>query len=110
MPLCKFIVLFVHIGSIRTINKSNHQNDMFLQMLGEMPGSIEAARRATQINAQHSQAYAGLGLVYSDMNQYKKAAESFRKCLSLNPWSPVSSRLTMCLDTMKRLELEEDEE
>jgi len=79
-------------------------------LLGEMPGSIEAARRATEINDQHSQAYAGLGLVYSDTNQYKKAAESFRKCLSLNPWSPVSSRLTMCLDTMKRLELEEDKE
>ena len=83
---------------------------VFLQMLGEMPSSIEAARRAIEINAQHSQAYAGLGLVYNDTNQHKKAVESFRKCLSLNPWSPVSSRLTICLDTMKKLELEEDKE
>jgi len=79
-------------------------------MLGEMPSSIEAARRAIEINGQLSQAYAGLGLVYNDTNQYKKAVESFRKCLALNPWSPVSSRLTTCLDTMKRLELEEDKE
>jgi len=79
-------------------------------MLGEMPNSIEAANAASKINPMHFQAHAGLGLVYSDTNQYKKAALAFRKTLSLNPWSPVSSRLTKCLDTMKKLELAEEKE
>jgi tetratricopeptide (TPR) repeat protein len=79
-------------------------------MLGDMPKSISAAGNASKINELHYQAHAGLGLVYSDTNQYKKAAQAFRKTLSLNPWSPVSSRLNICLDTMKRLELEEDDE
>ena len=77
-------------------------------MLGEMPSSILAAETARKINDLHYQAHAGLGLVYSDNNQYKKAAQAFRKTLSLNPWSPVSSRLNTCLDTLNRLELDED--
>ena len=77
-------------------------------MLGDYPQSISAADKAGKINEMHYQTYAGLGLVYSDMNQYQKSAQALRKTLSLNPWSPASSRLNICLDKMKRLGLEED--
>ncbi len=79
-------------------------------MLGEMPLSVDAALKACTINENHFQSHAGLGLVYNDTNQYAKAVGSFRKCLSLNPWSPVASRLNTCLDTLRRLELEEEVE
>mmetsp|Transcript_23426 Transcript_23426/g.34268 ORF Transcript_23426/g.34268 Transcript_23426/m.34268 type:complete len:173 (-) Transcript_23426:58-576(-) len=76
-------------------------------MLGEMPQSINAAKSASDANPENFQAHAGLGLVYADTNQYKKAVNSFRKCLSFNPWSPVASRLCISLDHLKKLELEE---
>ena len=78
-------------------------------MLGEMPRSIDAAKNASMINDMHFQAYAGLGLVYNDTNQYEKAADAFRKALSLNPWSPVASKLNVCLDTIKRLHVQKDD-
>lgn len=78
--------------------------------MGDMPQSISAAENASTINELHYQAHAGLGLVYSDTNQYQKAARAFRKTLALNPWSPVSSRLNIALDNLKRLELEEEQE
>ncbi len=79
-------------------------------MLGEMQKSIEAAKKVIDLNPLHSQAHAGLGLVYSDLNNHKMAAKSFRRCLQLNPWSPVSSRLNNCLDVMKKLEINEEDE
>lgn len=77
-------------------------------MFGEMPLSIDAASKAAAINKDHFQAHAGLGLVYNDTNQYAKAIKFYRTSLSLNPWSPVSSRLNTCLDSLRRLELEEE--
>ena len=79
-------------------------------MLGEMKKSIEAAERACEMEPRHFQAYAGLGLVYNDLTQYKEATKYFRRSLRLQPWSPVSSRLSVCLDLMKRLELQEEGE
>ena len=76
-------------------------------MIGEMRKSIEAAEKTCEMEPRHFQAYAGLGLVYNDITQYDKAVKSFRRSLRLQPWSPVSSRLSLCLDLMKRLELQE---
>jgi len=73
-------------------------------MLGDMTKSEEGANKAMLLNRQHFQALAGLGLVHFERKQYTKADECFRRCLKLNPWSSVSSRLSFCIDTLKRLE------
>jgi len=79
-------------------------------LLGDMDKSIEAAKTCMQYNPKHFQSLSGLGLVYHDISQYKKAAEFFRKSLQLNPWSRVSSRLSVSLDTLKRLDIREKED
>lgn len=76
---------------------------------GDMNKSMEAAEAAIRYNPRHFQALSGLGLVYHDISQYRKSAESFRKSLRLDPWSRVSSRLCVCLDTLKRLDVDEKE-
>jgi len=74
-------------------------------MLGDMIESEESAKMALSIEQRHFQALSGLGLLYSEESKYEKAASSFQKSLELNPWSPGSSRLSACLDSIKRIEL-----
>ncbi len=78
-------------------------------MIGEMGKSIDAAESACEMEPRHFQAFAGLGLVYNDTAEYGKASKCFRRSLKLQPWSPVSSRLTVCLDLMKRLDIEDQD-
>jgi hemimethylated DNA binding protein len=79
-------------------------------LLGEFPASIDSAITSCETNPTNYQAYAGLGLVYYDMNLFQKAAKNFRKCLALNPWSLVGSRLNICLRTLNKMILDEDKE
>jgi len=67
-------------------------------MLGEMEESQEAALTTLDLQPLHFQALNGLGLVFYEKKDYKKALETFRKSLSLDPWSPVSSKLSSCID------------
>ena len=78
-------------------------------MLGNLEQSQDAARRTLELQPNHFQALNGLGLVQYESRRYRLAAESFRKSLRIDPWSPVSSRLSACLDLLVRLDLEEDE-
>jgi len=78
-------------------------------MLGEINKSILAAKEAYALEPKHFQALAGLGLAYNDKSDYLKATKYFRLSLGLHPWSPVSSRLCVCLDVMKKLELKEED-
>lgn len=70
-------------------------------MLGEMESSWEAAKQTLELQPDHFQALNGLGLVQYETKRYKLAAESFRRSLRLDPWSPVSSRLSACLDLLE---------
>lgn len=96
----------------KTIKEDNNYSDLWNKkstchyLLGEYPESIEASNYACSINQMNYQTYAGLGLIYYDMSLYEKAAIYFRKCLSLNPWSPVSSRLNVCLDLLSNMHSE----
>lgn len=74
-------------------------------MLGDMQSSWEAAQQTLDLHPCHFQALNGLGLVQHATKRYKLAAETFRKSISLHPWSPVSSRLSVCLDLLKDLDL-----
>ena len=67
-------------------------------MAGHVQESLEAARKALEIEPRNFQALAGIGLVEMDSSSsVEKAIQAFRKCISLNPWSMVSARLTACL-------------
>ena len=77
-------------------------------MLGDMQSSLEAAERTLELIPRHFQALNGLGLVQYETRRYKLAAQSFRQSLTLDPWSPVSSRLAACLDMLHGADLEEE--
>jgi len=76
-------------------------------MLGDMESSLEAAKQTLELQPDHFQALNGLGLVQYETKRYKLAAESFRRSLRLDPWGPVSSRLSACLDLLKAMDNEE---
>lgn len=78
-------------------------------MMGHLTESLEAATRTLELQPKHFQALSGLGLAQYETRRYRLAAESFRKSLRIDPWSPVSSRLSSCLDLLVKLDLEEDE-
>jgi tetratricopeptide (TPR) repeat protein len=70
-------------------------------MLGNMEASLAAARKTLECLPTHFQAQNGLGLVYYEKKDLPSAVECFHKSMDLDPWSPVSSRLSVCLDTLK---------
>lgn len=70
-------------------------------MLGNLEASLAAAKRTVEILPTHFQALNGMGLVYTDMKELPSAVESFRKGLEIDPWSPVSSRLSASIETLK---------
>lgn len=67
-------------------------------ILGEKDAAIEASNKALQTDPRNFQALAGIGLVEMDSLNFKKAITAFRRCLTLNPWSEISARLSICLD------------
>lgn len=77
-------------------------------MVGDMQSALEAAERTLELLPKHFQAMNGLGLVHYETRRYKLAAQSFRQSLSLDPWSPVSARLSACLDMLHGIDLEEE--
>lgn len=70
-------------------------------MLGNMDASLAAARRSLECLPTHFQAQNGLGLVYYEKKDIPAAVKCFHKSMEIDPWSPVSARLSTCLDTLK---------
>ena len=77
-------------------------------LLGDMQSSLEAAERTLELLPRHFQAMNGLGLVHYEMQRYKLAARFFRQSLTLDPWSPVSARLSACKDMLHDVDLGEE--
>ena len=73
-------------------------------MLGNLEASMAAAQTTLDILPGHFQAQNGLGLVYFEKKDFASAIECFRKSLELDPWSPVSARLALCLDSVEKWE------
>lgn len=67
-------------------------------MAGHVQESLEAARKALEVEPRNFQALAGIGLVEMDSSSsVENAIKAFRECISLNPWSSVSAQLAACL-------------
>jgi hemimethylated DNA binding protein len=66
-------------------------------MLGKMEDSQVSTEKVLELDPLHMQALNGLGLIYFEKQDYHKAAELFRSSIALDPWSPVSSKLAVCL-------------
>lgn len=71
-------------------------------MLGNLDASLAAAQKTLEIMPTHYQAQNGLGLVYFEKKELPSAIDCFQKSLELDPWSPVSARLSLCLDTLEK--------
>jgi tetratricopeptide (TPR) repeat protein len=70
-------------------------------MMGNMDASLAAAQKTIECLPTHFQALNGLGLVYYEKKDVTSAIDCFRKSMDIDPWSPVSARLSVCLDTLK---------
>lgn len=79
-------------------------------MLGDMQASLDAVNEAIDLIPRHFQAMGGLGMIQYETRRYKLAALSFRDCLQLNPWSPVSVRLSACQDLLYGSDLKEEQQ
>lgn len=77
-------------------------------MLGNLEAALASAQKTLEILPNHFQALNGLGVTYYEKNDLPAAVNSFEKSLELDPWSPVSARLSMCLDTIQRWQPPED--
>jgi Flp pilus assembly protein TadD len=71
-------------------------------MIGNLDASLTAANKALELIPRHFHALNGLGLVYNGKKDLELAADAFRKSIHFDPWSPVSGRLSVCLDTVER--------
>lgn len=71
-------------------------------LLGNLALSLEYAKRTMETQPNHFQAQNSLGLLYYEMNDIPNAARSFQKSIEQDPWSPVSTRLSVCRDNLKQ--------
>jgi hemimethylated DNA binding protein len=69
-----------------------------LYMQGRLDESLATTLKVLELDPTHFQALNGLGLIYFDQDDYAKAIECFRKSTEMDPWSPVSSKLSVALD------------
>lgn len=70
-------------------------------MMGNMDASLAAAQRTVEALPTHFQAMNGMGLVHFEKKDIPSAIHCFRESMELDPWSPVSARLSVCTDTMR---------
>jgi tetratricopeptide (TPR) repeat protein len=73
-------------------------------MIGNLDASMAAAQKTLELIPNHFQALNGLGLVYNEKKDLQDARDTFRKSMKIDPWSPVSGRLSACLNTLDRWE------
>ena len=69
---------------------------------GKHASSIKAAVKALELQPMNFQTQSGIGLSLYEMGKYEESAAAFRQCLDLDPWSPVSTRLSACIDILNR--------
>jgi tetratricopeptide (TPR) repeat protein len=77
---------------------------------GKHASSIDAAVKALKLQPMNFQTQSGIGLCLYDMGKYEESAAAFRQCLELDPWSPVSTRLSACIDILNRRKSKKEEE
>ncbi|CAJ1954524.1 unnamed protein product [Cylindrotheca closterium] len=70
-------------------------------MMGNMDASLAAAQKTVEALPTHFQAMNGLGLVHFEKKDLPSAIHCFRESMEIDPWSPVSARLSVCVDTMR---------
>jgi tetratricopeptide (TPR) repeat protein len=52
---------------------------------GKYEAAIEDFNAALNVNANNSEAWAGLGLCYEKLNNHAKAVESYQRAVTVNP-------------------------
>eukprot|EP00980_Cylindrotheca_fusiformis_P028896 scaffold22671_cov164-Cylindrotheca_fusiformis.AAC.5 len=78
-------------------------------MMGNMDASLAASKKTIEYLPTHFQALNGMGLVYYEKKDISSAISSFRQSMELDPWSPVSARLSTCLKKVKSNEPDGDD-
>lgn len=76
-------------------------------MIGKHTEAIEATMRVLELDPTHYQAKNGLGLLHFERKEYREAAKCFRESLAMDPWSPVAAKLSVCIDLLDQVVLED---
>ena len=79
-------------------------------MLGQMTESIEAAQASLHLVPLNFQALSGLGLVQYENRKYHLAADSFRRSLEIDPWSPISCKYAAVVDLLKDINIAKNQD
>jgi tetratricopeptide (TPR) repeat protein len=69
---------------------------------GRLDEAAACARRALALDPSHAPAWSGLGLVHFEGREHRRAMECFRGSVRIDPWSPVASKLSVCVDMVNR--------
>jgi hemimethylated DNA binding protein len=69
---------------------------------GRLDEAAVCARRALALDPGHAQAWSGLGLVHFERREHRRAMGCFRESIRIDPWSPVASKLSACVDMVNR--------
>ena len=78
-------------------------------MLGQTAEAIEAAQASLHLAPLNFQALSGLGLCQYENREYQLAADSFRRSLAIDPWSPISCKYAACVDLLAKIDTAKDQ-
>lgn len=77
-------------------------------MYGRTEESLESTKKALEFDPNHVQAIIGLGLIHFENEEYQEAVKCFRQAMSIDPWSPIGSKLSMTLDLLDKIIIREE--
>lgn len=73
-----------------------------LFMMGRLEESLVSTKKALDREPDHFQALNGLGLLYFEKGNYHEAVEHFKQSTLIDPWSPVSAKLSVAVDLVNQ--------
>lgn len=77
-------------------------------MMGKHEEAVLSTMRVLELEPLHYQARNGLGLLHFEEKGYREAAACFRESLDIDPWSPVAAKLSVCVDLLNKVILEDE--
>ena len=68
-----------------------------------------SAKKTLKLEPTQYRVLNGLGLIqHFEKKEYREAAGCLRKSLDIDPWSPVTSKLSICVDLLNSMVLDDE--
>lgn len=75
-----------------------------LFMVGRNEESLMHTKKVLELDPTNFQALNGLGLIYYQQGKYEEAIDRFQESTAIDPWSPVSAKLSKSMDLLNLTE------